>query len=63
MHSFSYVGLKNYLTELGDFNEIDVIVLESPSRYYHVHLHCMQDLDHLTTHAIFNVNCQKIDSI
>lgn len=61
MRSFSYIGLKNYLTELVDFNEVEVIVMESPSRCYHVYLHKLQDMDNLTTKAIFNVDCQKIE--
>ncbi|WP_367296886.1 hypothetical protein [Loigolactobacillus coryniformis] len=61
MHSFSYIGLKKYLTTLGNFSEVDVIVMESPSRYYHVYLHQLQDMEHLTTEAIFNVDCHKVD--
>lgn len=58
MRSFSYVGLRQYLLALGDeFRELDVLVFESPSRYYQVCLHQLQDLERLTTKAIFNVNC------
>lgn len=60
MHSFSYVGLKKYLITLGEFREIDVFVMESPSRCYHVYLHKLQDLERLTTKAIFNVDCDEI---
>ncbi|ATO56292.1 hypothetical protein MK904_01415 [Loigolactobacillus coryniformis] len=61
MRSFSYVGLKNYLASLNEFKEVEVIVLESPSRYYRVCLHQPQDLERLTTEAIFNVDCQKVN--
>ncbi|MCL5459164.1 hypothetical protein M3M33_10935 [Loigolactobacillus coryniformis] len=60
MHSFSYEGLRKYLTTLGEFIEIDVFVMETPSRCYHVYLHQLQDLERLTTKAIFNVDCDKI---
>lgn len=60
VRSFSYIGLKNYLTELAEFSEVEVIVMESPGRYYHVCLHKLQDMERLTTKAIFNVDCQNI---
>lgn len=62
MRSFSYIGLKNYLTELVEFNEVEVIVVESPNRYYRVYLHKIQDMERLPIKAIFNVDCQKIES-
>ncbi|KRK14344.1 hypothetical protein FD22_GL002474 [Loigolactobacillus coryniformis subsp. coryniformis KCTC 3167 = DSM 20001] len=53
--------MKNYLASLNEFKEVEVIVLESPSRYYRVCLHQPQDLERLTTEAIFNVDCQKVN--
>ncbi|ATO54971.1 hypothetical protein ATO00_04810 [Loigolactobacillus coryniformis subsp. coryniformis] len=61
MRSFSYKGLKSYLTTLGDFSEIDVYVMETPSRCYHVYVHQLQDLEQLTRQAIFNVDNNKIE--
>ncbi|KRM97744.1 hypothetical protein [Loigolactobacillus rennini] len=60
MRSFSYQGLKNYLSTLEEFSEVEVVVLESPSRYYRVYLNDLQDLKRLTPTAIFNVNCHEI---
>lgn len=60
MRSFSYQGLKDYLSALEEFTEVEVIVLESPSRYYRVYLSDLQDLERLTPTAIFNVNCHEI---
>ncbi len=60
VRSFSYIGLKNYLATLENFSEVEVIVMESPSRSYQVCLHKLQDLERLTTKAIFNVDCQAI---
>ncbi len=57
MRSFSHIGLRRYLLELGEFNALDVLVLESPSRYYRVCLHQLQDLERLTKQAIFSVDC------
>lgn len=59
MRSFSYVGLKHYLTALGEFTEVTIRIFESSSRCYTVCLHRLSDLDNLPTHAIFNVDCTK----
>ncbi|MBW4801757.1 hypothetical protein [Loigolactobacillus coryniformis] len=59
MRSFSYEGLKNYLNELDEFHEVEIIVMETPSRCYHVFLRKIQDLDKLTTKAIFNIDCPE----
>lgn len=55
MRSFSYRGLEKYLETLGDFKEIKIIVVETPSHYYQVYVHQLADLEHLTQQAIFNI--------
>ncbi|WP_169790270.1 hypothetical protein [Loigolactobacillus rennini] len=55
MRSFSYGGLKKYLATLGNFEEIKIIIVETPSRYYHIYLRQLKDLDNLPRQAIFNV--------
>ncbi len=56
-HKASYIGLQHYLAQLGEFHDIEVIVMETNSRFYKVHLHNLQDMEHLTHDAIFNVQC------
>ncbi|MFD1317929.1 hypothetical protein [Loigolactobacillus zhaoyuanensis] len=60
MRSFSYIGLKHYLDNLGEFSEITISVFENASRCYKVKLHQLSDLEKLTSQAIFNVDCTKI---
>lgn len=55
MRSFSYGGLKKYLATRGNFEEIKIIIVETPSRYYHIYLRQLKDLDNLPRQAIFNV--------
>ncbi len=59
MRSFSFNGLKHYLTDLGEFTNVTVRIFESSSHCYTVCLHRLSDLEKLPPHAIFNVDCTK----